>query len=75
VKLVQSLDVAFMIRLGEKIAHPIFGEMEVVFISQASDGTYEMLCKLFEFNNSLKVFDALSLSRIKFKVNGLRRVK
>jgi hypothetical protein len=66
---------AFMVKLGEKIAHPVFGVIEVVFISQTNDGTYEMLCKLHEFNDSLKMFDALSLSRIKFKINGLRRVK
>jgi len=75
VKIVQSLETAFMLHLGEKFQHPVFGYMEIVFLSSVSESEVEVLCKLLEFNNTLKTFDALTLSRIKFKASGLRSVE
>jgi hypothetical protein len=64
-----------MIQLGETLSHPVFGKMKVLFIGPIDGEECEMLCQLEEFNGTLKVFDALTLSRIKFRVTGLRIVK
>lgn len=74
-KVIESLEMAYLIRLGEKLNHPVFGKMEVMFIYQGLDYKYDMLCKLFEFNDTLKTFDALDLSKLKFKTTELRRIK
>lgn len=74
-KLIESLDSAYSIQKGDVITHPTFERLKVDFITRESDkDDYTMLCRLLDFNDTLKEFKGLDLVRIKFKRRTAMRI-
>ena len=51
----------------ERIDHPLYGRLKVVYISKTKKGEGRALCELLDFKGTLKEFSTVDLSRIKFK--------
>lgn len=63
----KSLDKALCIEKNEIVLHPIFGRLKVEFIFKNKQGILEITCILLDFNNTVRVYDALELNKIKFR--------
>jgi hypothetical protein len=68
--MIHSISQAYLIKLGDIIKHPTFGRIEIVFISPKDEvlDDHRMLCKLLDYNNTLKEFSGFNLSLLNFKV-------
>lgn len=63
-----TYDQVYSIKKGDVIEHPVFGPLKVVLICRDDEDVhFEVWCELQEFNNTLRPFDAMDLTRIKFK--------
>lgn len=68
-KLITSMQNYSTIHLGDKLRHPIFGEMRVDCIVKGQSGSdldVDITCTLLEFNGTLRVFEGIDLIRIKY---------
>lgn len=66
--ILESLKSAYSIKKGDKLEHPVFGNIRVdgIFKKENEDG-YDLFCTLLEFNGTVKVFDAMDMVRIKYR--------
>lgn len=66
--MIQSLPSCYSLKLGDKILHPVFGELKICFIINSTEfDDFEVWCQLLEFNDTIKYFSAMDLVRIKYK--------
>lgn len=61
----RSIKTAYGYKVGEVISHPVFGKMGITGIFKNEDNTYDLVCELLEFNNTVKVFDAMDMVRLR----------
>lgn len=61
-----SVKKAYGIELGDNLRHPVYGAMKVEGIFERTDG-FDLCCTLNEFNNTMKMFDALDMIRLKYR--------
>jgi hypothetical protein len=66
-EIIQSLQKAYTIWLGDEIQHPLFGRLQVCFIAKVDSEDYKVFCKLIDFNDTLRDFEGLDLVRIKYR--------
>ena len=65
-KLIENLPNFYTIQLGDKLKHPLFGEMIVRHIYKVGEEC-EMCCVLLEFNGTVRIFKGLDLFQLKHK--------
>lgn len=63
----ESLPKAFLIEKDEVIDHFLYGSIRVHYIFLDEYNKLTILGKLIDYNDSLKIFDAVELNKIKFK--------
>lgn len=66
-EIIKTLQKAYTIWLGDELQHPVFGRLQVCFISKVENEDYKVFCNLTDFNNTLRDFEGLDLIRIKYK--------
>jgi len=64
----QTLKYKDYVKLNEVMRHPLYGRIRVIYISEHGDKKIgRALCKLIDFNDTLKEFATLDLTRLKLK--------
>lgn len=66
--ILESLTTAYNIQKGDKLEHPVFGKIRVdgIYHNESGDG-YDLFCTLLEYNDTVKIFDAMDMVRIKYR--------
>ena len=61
------------LEIGDIISHPVFRDMLIKSITVKDEG-YSVEVLLLDFNDTIRHFDAIELSRIKFKRKTMLKV-
>lgn len=73
-EIVKTLAKAYTIKVGDELQHPVFGRLQVCFISKLETEDYKVFCNLRDFNDTLRDFDGLDLVRIKYRRKSRMRI-
>jgi hypothetical protein len=63
----RSLESIDLICMNEVFLHPVYGKLQIVFLSRNADNEGLALCKLYNFEGAWREFKTMDLSRLKVR--------